>query len=148
MSDVIYFELNNWFSGRDYPPDGNLSTWVENGQFNNDEWCKENKLCVLSGLIDMSENWCITAPKDWVLSWCPEILRDSEYSYVILRHSINGTERIEYRAKYSDFVREADKSGHVWGRFGWPFLDYEEYNFGSHYYSDDDYEEDQEEDEE
>ena len=142
--DVVYFELNNWFSGRDYPPDGNLSTWVENSQFNDDQWCKENKLCVLSGLIDMSENWCITASKDWVMKECPELLDGKQYTYTVYIYHMGKNSQEEHKGDYSQFLRYRDESGDVWGRFGWPFLEYEEYNFGSHYYSDDDYEEDDE----
>lgn len=65
MKDVIYFELNNWFLGRDYPKDGILKDLVESHQFSDDVWCRENKLCVLRGNVDMSINWCITAPREW-----------------------------------------------------------------------------------
>ena len=47
----------------------------------------------------------------------------------------------EEQGCYSQFLRHRDEEGEIYGTFGWPFLEYEDYNFGSHYYSDDDYEE-------
>lgn len=138
MSEIVYFELNNWFAGRDYPPDGKLSTWVETGQFNNDAWCRENKICVRSGCIDMSENWCITAPKEWVMAWCPELVEGGEYTYIICVYQNGKNWEEEHRGDYSDFLRYRDEYGDVCGRFGWPFLDYEEENFGVSWYSEED----------
>jgi len=134
---IVYFELNNWFAGRDYPPDGKLSTWVEAGTFNNDRWCKENKICVRAGIIDMSENWCITAPKDWVMKWCPEIIEGGDYTYTVHVYSNKRHYEKEEFGNYSDFLRFKDEYGDVWGRFGWPFLEYSEDNFGSQHYSED-----------
>ena len=138
MSEVVYFELNNWFCGRDYPVGGNLKTWVENGQFNNDAWCRENKICVQAGVIDMSENWCITASHDWVKENCPELLSGENFEYIICTYSCGGHTEKTYIGNYSQFLCHEDVYGDVWGRFGWPFLEYAEENFGSHYYEEDD----------
>ena len=49
MSDVVYFSVNNWFCGRDYPYDEQFIKWMHddlNQYFRNEEWVKENKLCV------------------------------------------------------------------------------------------------------
>ena len=138
MDEIVYFELNNWFCGRDYPPDGNLKTWVESSQFNNDTWCKENKICVRSGIIDMSENWCITATKDWVEKWCPELLTDKSYTYIVCMYSCGEHTKKEEQGYYAQFLRHRDEEGEVYGTFGWPFLEYEEGNFGSTYYSEED----------
>lgn len=113
MKDIIYFELNNWFPGRDYPDAEPFVTWMQDTvlQFRNDEWLKENKLCVVSGNVDMSVNFCITATKEWVENTCPELL-----------------------TKYTQFIRTPNKNGEVEGRFGAPFKEYTEENIGRHYW--------------
>jgi len=110
MKDIVYFELNNWFSGRDYPDAEPFITWLGDDlhiKFDDEEWVKDNKLCVLEDLIDMSQNFCITAPKEWVQKNCPELL-----------------------TKYKEFLREENEDGYVLGRFGHEFLDYKEENIG------------------
>ena len=66
QQEIIYFEINNWFCGRDYPPIEPFKTWVHTNRFSNDAWCKENKLVVMTGPIDMSSNWLVAAPRKWV----------------------------------------------------------------------------------
>lgn len=113
MKDIIYFELNNWTPGTDYPDAEPFETWMNDYvlQFKNDEWLEENKLCVVSGNVDMSINFCITATKEWVENNCPELL-----------------------TKYTQFIRTPDEDGEVEGRFGAPFKEYNEENFGRHYW--------------
>lgn len=135
--DLVFFELNNWFAGRDYPPDGNLNEWVESGKFNNVAFCKQNKLCVVAGTIDMSENWCVTASKEWVLNFCPELLDGKEYTYIVYVYANGRRYEKEERGDCSQFLRYRDEYGDVWGRFGWPFLEYSEENFGVKWYKDD-----------
>ena len=53
QQEIIYFEINNWFCGRDYPPIEPFKTWVHTNRFSNDAWCKENKLVVMTGPIDI-----------------------------------------------------------------------------------------------
>lgn len=39
MNDIVYFELNNWFRGRDYPNDEPFVSWMSNDlqlKFNNE----------------------------------------------------------------------------------------------------------------
>lgn len=108
MSEIIYFELNNWMPGEDFPNAEPFITWCANDfnlKFNSDEWCKENRLVVTHGTIDMSTNWCICATKEWVEENCPELL-----------------------TKYTEFLRP-DMHSH----FGQPFLEYEECLFGCHW---------------
>ena len=136
MNDVVYFELNNWFSGRDYPKDGILAQYVESHQFSNDYWCKENKLCVLSGNVDMSTNWCISATYEWVVANCPELLSDKKYKYSIISYYKWEETTNEYEKAYSDFVRHEDEYGDVEGQFGWTFLQYDPENFGVTYHED------------
>lgn len=109
--EVVYFELNNWMPGRDYPEAEPFIEWMSNDlkqQFEDEEWIKENKLVVVESLIDMSVNYCVTAPKEWVEKNCSELL-----------------------AKYEEFLRVADEV--PVGRFGCPFLEWSEENTGFHF---------------
>lgn len=138
--EVIYFSVNNWFSGRDYPSTENFKKWLEddlNQTFQNDEWAKENNLCIYYGCIDMSFNYTVAAPRSWVEKNCPELLTDDEFTYRTCIYSKDGDKVIEHKKKYSDFVDKPDKNGNIRDRFGWPYLEYKSENFGVHYYSDD-----------
>ena len=112
--DIVYFELNNWFSGRDYPNAEPFLSWMKddlNQKFRDEEWIKENKLVVVESLVDMSTNFCITATKEWVEENCHELL-----------------------STYKNFVRKPEDDEDVpYGRFGCPFLEYKEENIGYHY---------------
>ena len=112
--DIVYFELNNWFSGRDYPNAEPFLSWMKddlNQKFRDKEWIKENKLIVVESLVDMSMNFCITATKEWVEENCHELL-----------------------STYKNFVRKPEDDEDVpYGRFGCPFLEYKEENIGYHY---------------
>ena len=112
--DIVYFELNNWFSGRDYPNAEPFLIWMKddlNQKFRDEEWIKENKLVVVESLVDMSMNFCITATKEWVDENCHELL-----------------------STYKNFVRKPEDDEDVpYGRFGCPFLEYKEENIGYHY---------------
>ena len=116
--EIIYFELNNWFSGRDYPNAEPFLSWIQCNkenkyyiQFRDESWIKENKLVVVESLVDMSMNFCITATKEWVEQNCPELL-----------------------SIYKEFIRQPDEDDEApYGRFGCPFLEYEENNIGYHY---------------
>lgn len=136
--DIIYFNLNNWFSGRDYPANGKLAELVENGKFSDNEWCKENRLCVLAGCIDMSRNWNVTAPREWVEKNCPELLTDKTYDYAIMMHSSGGNKKLHYTKAYKDFIvcQDGGEDPPI-GRFHWPFLEYSEDNIGVQYWDDD-----------
>ena len=138
MKDVVYFELNNWFGGRDYPLNCTLTEMVETMRFSDDQWCKENKLCVYRGVIDMSINWCVTAAKEWVEANCPELLGNGSYEYTVHRHDAEGDHELHYTKAYSDFLRHESEYGSVIGKFG-PFLDYCEENFGVTDYDGDEY---------
>ena len=149
-NDVVYFSVNNWFCGRDYPKDEQFIKWLGNDlkqTFRDEEWVKENKLCVRYGYIDMSQNYCITAPREWVEKNCPKLLTDDEYEYDIIS-SVEG--RKTYKGKYSDFVYKPDEEGNPpEDRFGWKFLEYSEENIGCEYYEEpyeSEYDEDEDED--
>lgn len=137
MEEIIYFEINNWFSGRDYPDDEIFHKWICDNQFRDNEWCKENKLCVMCGAVDMSMNYCVAAPKSWVEKNCPKLLTDEEYEYKIIKsgwdketNDVKETEII-YTKKYSDFLCHPDEDSYVYGHIsGWEFPEYKEENFG------------------
>ena len=138
-SDIIYFSVNNWFSGRDYPDTPNFRKWLGddlNQTFRNDEWCKENHLCVYYGCIDMSSNYTVSAPREWVEKNCPELLTNDEYSYVICSYYKGKETRETIKNKFSNFVyvpEEGDDMPYS-DRFDMPFREYKEENFGCEYY--------------
>lgn len=166
--DVVYFSVNNWMRGKDYPPLKCFDEWLGddlNQSFRNDAWCKENKLCVYYGVVDMSTNYTISAPREWVEKNCPELLTDDEYTYVTRRGTYKSSglfkkpelvwEEIEHKKKYSDFVYSQENVEE--GECDWvgdmPFREYCEANFGSKYYEtywwgDDEDDEDSDEDDE
>ena len=152
MEEIIYFSVNNWFCGEDYPPTENFKKWLGsdlNQAFRNDEWAKENKLCIYCGTIDMSMNYTIAAPRKWVEENCPELLTDDEFTYTTTIYSDGTSKWIEYKKKYSDFVDKPDEYGDVEDhRFGWPYLEYKPENFGVHWYHDPDEDWDDEEESE
>ena len=114
--EIVYFELNNWFCGQHYPDEEPFLTWLHddlNIYFDNEEWVKENKLCVVFSLVDMSSNYCITATKEWVESNCPRLLTE-----------------------YKQFLRYPDENGCVYGQCGHKFLNYSEENIGITYNDD------------
>jgi len=95
----------------------------------------------------MSQNYCVTAPREWVEKNCPKLLTDDEYEYDLIS-SDKGRET--YKKKYSEFVYQPDEEGNPpEDKFGWPFLEYCDENIGCEYYeepyeSDYDDEEDEE----
>lgn len=163
-NDVIYFSVNNWFCGRDYPDTPNFKKWLGNDlkqTFTNDEWCKENKLCVTCEIIDMSHGYAISAPREWVEKNCPELLSDKEYEYTTLISDwkTNGWKEEVHKKKYSDFVYKPEEGEDMpyTGMCGVPFREYKEENFGVEWYEepyecddedeDEEVEEDEDEDE-
>lgn len=135
--EIIYFELDNWFCGRDYPNAQPFINWMGKDWdfcFGNDEWCKENKLCVEAGAIDMSTCFCISAPKSWVEENCPKLLTDEECGAECTIQQGDGrgnwvTEKRYEFCKYSKFICK-NKEGRI---SGWPFREYKEENFGVHW---------------
>lgn len=144
--DVVYFSVNNWFGGRDYPELPIIEHGLyDEGWFSKNDWVEEQKLCIKAGPIDMSMNYCITAPRSWVEDNCPELLTDEEYTYDLILHDSTGDHRVTYTKKYSDFVFEPNEDDGVEDRFGWSFLDYNEDNIGITWCSDDYYADDDDE---
>ena len=135
MDDIVYFELNNWSCGRDYPNAEPFITWCGddmNLYFDDDEFVEKNKLCVVESYIDQSVNWCITATKEWVLANCPKLLSGESYTMkFIIKDPKEGTqEEHSEEYNYNQFLRYPDEDGTVYGRFGDVFLEYSEENIG------------------
>lgn len=151
MENVVYFELNNWFGGRDYPPEEPFYTWLGNDlkqAFTNEEFVKENKLVVVCGLLDMSMNYCITAPRKWVEENCPVLLSDNTYTYNTIQYHKGEERTITHIKKYSDFLKfYNEEDGLPEGRWGMPFKEYCEENIGVHWVNEDEYYKDDEEEE-
>ena len=136
MNDIIYFELNNWFAGRDYPPFEPFITWLENDlkqSFKNDKWVEDNKLVVVCGYIDMSMNYCITAPREWVKENCPDLLSDKEYEYEILTYYKGENTTLTKYNNFSNFLRYPENDETPMSRWGMHFLPYTEENIGVHW---------------
>lgn len=139
--DIVYFELNNWFSGRDYPNEEPFKSWMGNDinlRFSNDEWVRENKLCVYESNVDMSINFCITATRKWVMENCPKLL-STDIGVITTQISDNNGEweSVQEVWSYRKFLRFPDEDGEVYGKFGCPFLEYSEENIGVHWWEDD-----------
>ena len=158
LKDVVYFEVNNWFPGRDYPDAEPFHTWLNGDEdFFTDEYCKENKLVAVLSFVDMSTNYCIAAPIEWVEKNCPKLLSDEVNEYILLTYFNGITTRESHPWKYSDFLRKPYltdlndlSSVEVDAKFGY-FLDYCEENFGLHVNTGEDYDlwnHDEEEDDE
>lgn len=117
MKEVVYFEFNNWSRGKYYPDEVPFIEWMENDldlKFQNEKFVKDNKLCVVRSIVDMSVNFCVTATKEWVEKSCPKLLTE-----------------------YQKFIRKENKYGDVYGNFGDEFLTYSEDNIGIHWATDD-----------
>lgn len=108
--ELIYFQLNNWFEGDDYPDAEPFLSWLGDDSkliFLNEDWVNENKLCVSANFIDMSISFRITSTKEWVEKNCPELL-----------------------TTYQEFIRVQDKDENIKDRFGYDFLEYSNENIG------------------
>ncbi len=131
MNEIIYFEINSWFSGRDFPDDPIFKVWVRDDQFGDDDWCKKNKLCVMKGPIDMSISWCVAAPKEWVLENCPDLLSDKRMTFTLCTYGFGGEKRETYTKGYADFLCHPNQEGKVYSRIGhWLFPEYCPENYG------------------
>lgn len=76
--DTVYFSINNWFGGCNYPITNQMIEWLRPGYesmiFSNEEWDKKNKLIVCFNDYDMSDSYAVTASLAWVKRFFPEIL--------------------------------------------------------------------------
>ena len=139
--EIVYFELNNWMSGRDYPNTEPFTSWLHDDLLQtlaNDEWAKKNKLCIIAFPLDMSCNYLITATKDWVLENCPDLLSNKEYDVTFQRgNGVSGWQEVVEHHSFKQFLRFPDPEdndefgdGPVFGRGDVRFAEYKEENFG------------------
>ena len=113
-NDVVYFSVNDWSIEKDYPNSENFQKWLvdePDKYFQNKDWVKNNKLCMVWEVIDMSCNYTISAPLEWVKENCPEILGSG----------------FQYFPGEGKTYPEYD----LWST---PFLEYSEENIGAHYF--------------
>ena len=153
MEEIIYFEIDNWFAGRDYPNAQPFLDWMndDNLIFTDNDWCIDNHLCVEATIIDMSVCFCITAPRSWVEENCPKLLTDEEcgsisiISYYDANIGTRFDEKKYENCSYSKFICKPDENGEVYGRISnLHFKEYKEENFGVHW-NDEEYYEDEDE---
>lgn len=112
MSNIVHFEVNDWFTGRDYPDVEPFLTWMKddlNLQLRNNEWAKQNRLCIITQFVDMSVNFCVTADETWVTQNCPCLL-----------------------TTHTQFLVHPNKYGEYIGKFNDVFLAYSPENYGVH----------------
>lgn len=98
---------------KDLPDAEPFVSWMVNDfkqKFRDEDWVKENRLVVVESLVDMSLNYCITATREWVELNCPELL-----------------------TKYTQFIICSEEDDLPEGKWGCPFLEYDENNIGCHY---------------
>lgn len=110
MEEVVYFEFNNWFADRDYPNAQPFRDWMKddlNITLRDDKWARDNHLAIVYFPLDMSQNFLVTASKQWVEKTCSELL-----------------------TKYKEFLRFPDNYGGVCSKWGPEFLSYDSENFG------------------
>lgn len=86
LTDVIYFELNNWECGKDYPDEEPFISWMNDKDFlsvfASEDWVRENQLVVRASMADMSLNVCVTAPQSWVEKNCPNLLTAKNLKFI------------------------------------------------------------------
>lgn len=110
MQEITYFELNDWIRGTGYPDEEPFISWIKNDidiKFRDEDWVKNNQLCVVASFVDMSLNFCVTATTKWVEKNCPSLFTG-----------------------YKKFLRYPDDNGDVYGQFGDKFMAYKEENIG------------------
>ena len=137
LNDIIYIELNDW-SYDNHPKYEPVEEMIFNGTLTDNDYLKENKLVVVESYVDMSRNFCISAPRSWVEENWPKLLTDEEYEYKVNIYFKGETTTKIIHKKYSDFIRKpylADlndlDSVEVDSDFGY-FEEYNEDNYGLH----------------
>lgn len=152
MEEIIYFEMDNWFAGQDYPNAQPFLNWMNddlNLTFTNNNWCIDNHLCVEATMIDISVCFCVSAPRSWVEENCPKLLTDEECGSIhIISHYDDNigamVDETQYEhCSYSKFLCKPDENGEVYGRISnLRFAEYKEENFGVHWNDEEDEDED------
>lgn len=148
MEEIIYFEIDNWFAGQDYPNAQPFLNWMNDGlnlTFTNNNWCIDNRLCVEATIIDMSVCFCVSAPRSWIEKNCPKLLTDEECGSIkIISHYDTNigamVDETKYEhCSYSKFICKPNEDGEVYGRISnLHFAEYKEENFGVHWKDEED----------
>lgn len=115
MEDIIYFEFNDWTPDKGYPACEPYENWLGLSEkskikFRDKEWLNQQQIIVVETIIDMSLNYCITAPISWVKTNCPSLL-----------------------TKYKQYIVKPQSDGKVIGQWGCPFKPYTKENIGYWY---------------
>lgn len=77
--EIVYFSINDW-SVDYHPNDKQFMEWAGYNDFmlfrnlRNDEWCKQEKICVIANVLEYSLCFNIAAPKQYVMEHCPSII--------------------------------------------------------------------------
>ena len=101
--DIVYFWLNDW----DYPEADPYLGWMideEKPVFLNEDWVKENKLCVIVVPFIMDIYFFVTAKREWVEKNCPSIL--AEYSNYMIVPDENGEVLDPMCGRYKTYCEE------------------------------------------
>ena len=87
MNDIIYFEIDHWCAGSDYPHCEPFISWMSNetsdSPLRDEEWVKKNKICVKIFPIDMSFDFMITAPRSFIEKECPALLKEENQKFIV-----------------------------------------------------------------
>ena len=110
--EIYYINLNEWdYNGHpnsdpfhDWMDDTKLDTYLRNEQF-----AKDNKICVRWFIIDMSVQFCITAPKSFVDKLCPCLWEEENKKFI---------------KPASDFPDDEPPESWLYGEYGEYFLPY------------------------
>ena len=155
MKDIICFEVNNWTPGEDFPTEEPFLSWMAddlNLQFHDNAWVKEQKICVLEAVVDMSISFLVTAPKKWVEENCPCLLKEEWRKFIIEypepycnEYNLNRTdyaveERAELKKEFEENKEKLLKDLQTSDLVGYPsdqrFLNYTKENIGLWWYDD------------
>lgn len=107
VPDVVYFAMINWEPGVHHPDAEPFKSWMLHNKFMDEDWVKENKLCIICEFVDMAISFRVAASGKWVLENCPDLL-----------------------TFHDRFLVKPDEDGSVVGLFGEDFPEYKESNFG------------------
>lgn len=77
------FELNNWVPTSSYPYEEPFITWMDeenlNLYFTNSKWVNEQGIGIVYTFIDMSINFCVCAPMQWIEENCPKLFSHPKF---------------------------------------------------------------------
>lgn len=88
MTDIVRFSVNNWEptcpeTCNNVPVLDNVFINLPDSDqfaFTDDDFCKQQKICVYNEMCDMSVTSNVVAPREWVEKYWPEII-NSEFDY-------------------------------------------------------------------